>query len=252
MPGANGFNSAARALTSAPDDTLTSVTMCWVSNSAPVRSSTRAADSGVSVLYDSGPASRPGATVVGFHAIFQYSPDSAAVPVVLYVHWLLPSWNFHVVFNANVAPLSLRSIEPTSTCTSLPRLSNSLPRVSDAFAGSLVAAAAADKSSLLSASANACTVAFNRSSASEQPDNRSTAATNTATSEREVIARVCNDFRSGFTLDEATRAPAGSPAAARTPASRWPSSPAAPRHSRSRPAARAHRAPGSRVPTRRM
>ena len=205
----------------------------------------------MSVLYDSGPASRPGATVVGFHAIFQSSPDSAAVPVVLYVHWVLPSWNFHVVFSANVAPLSLRSIEPTSTCTSLPRLSKSWSTASEAFAGSVVRAAAADTSSLLSASANACTVLFSRSSASEQPDNSRTAATNTAISEREVIARFCNDFRSGFTLDEATRAPDGSPAAVRTPTSRWPSSPAAPRHSRSRPAARAHRAPESRVPTRR-
>ena len=62
---------------------MTSVTTCWVSSSAPVRSSTLAAGSGVSVLYDSGPVPSPGATVAGFHWIFHVSPSWLALPVVV-------------------------------------------------------------------------------------------------------------------------------------------------------------------------
>ncbi len=83
MPASIGLSSAATAFTSAPGDTLTSVTTCWVSSSAPVRSSTLAAGSGVSVLYDSGPVPRPGATVAGFHWIFHVSPSWLALPVVV-------------------------------------------------------------------------------------------------------------------------------------------------------------------------
>ncbi len=50
---------------------------------------------------------------------------------------------------------------------------------------------------------------------------------------------------------DSSGARAGSRAAARTPASRWPSSPAEPRRSRARPAAPARRAPAPRAPTRR-
>ena len=121
MPASIGLSSAATAFTSAPGDTLTSVTTCWVSSSAPVRSSTRAAGSGVSVLYDSGPV------VKTWRDGRRLPADLPVVAVlarrcrcVVYVHWLRPSLpNFHVAFSANVAPLSLRSIAPTSTCSVL-------------------------------------------------------------------------------------------------------------------------------------
>jgi len=83
MPPSIGFNSAATAFTSAVGDTFTSVTTCWVSRSAPARSSTLAAGSGVSVLYDSGPVPSPGATVAESYWIVHWSPSWLALPVVV-------------------------------------------------------------------------------------------------------------------------------------------------------------------------
>ncbi len=86
-------------------------------------------------------------------------------------------------------------------------------------------------------------VRYRKAAGGEEPLDGTPAAT------AQAVSRVLGLRR----LAAGTSKPAalGSPGAARTPASRWPWSPAEPRHSRVRPTAPGRRAPTPRAPTRR-